>query len=145
MNKTEINQEIQNIIGYINIAKENISTYLNPYTDIKEYLEKIQSVATENGIDVKIKYEKILNETLRSCIIKSTDLLLTDSKFNYLKSDLCNWKNEETDKENKRIAHKYISAMDDITDIFDVDIIECQADLENQLSKIILDLEYLMK
>jgi chromosome segregation ATPase len=133
MKKSEIKDGIKSIMDSINTAKENIEEYLQPYEEIKNHLDEIQSIEEENGIETGLDYEMVANDTLRSCIEQSGDIEDITNQFDYLISDLESWQSEVSENKSEKIQEDYIDIITEIKDNFELDSIECSEDLENQL------------
>lgn len=141
MKKSEIKDGIKSIINAINTARKNIEEYLQPYLDIKNHLDEIQSIEENNGIETGMDYETIAIDTLRSCIEQSRDIEEITEQFDYLNSDLENWQYEVSEDKSEQIQEKYIDVLTEIKDNFELDIIESVEDLDNQLYDMITGLE----
>lgn len=134
MRKAEIRDGVNSIKGAIEVAKENMEGYFKPYVSIKEHLDSIQSIADEYGIETDLDYETVADDTLVSCIHESEYIQDIENQFEALLSDLEDWSCGVSEKKAEQIEEQYIATLVDIKEIFDVDSIGCQEDLESQLT-----------
>lgn len=141
MRKSDIKQGIKLIIEAINTAKDNIEEYLQPYVDIKEHLEAIQSIEEENGLEAVIDYETILDDILRNCINNSGDIQEIENQFEILMADLENWQDESSEKKSEQIQEQYVDVLSEIKESFGIDSIECEEDVRSRLYDMIGNLE----
>ncbi|MBZ9693355.1 hypothetical protein [Clostridium sp. M14] len=141
MRKSEIKQGVKSIIEAIITARENVDEYLQPYKDIKEHLEAIQSIEEDNGLETGFDYEEIENDTLRSCISESGDIQDIENQFEMLMSDLENWQDESSEKKSEQIQEQYVDVLSEIKESFDIDSIECEEDVDDRLYDMINSLE----
>lgn len=141
MKKSEIKDGIKSIVNAIATARENIEEYIQPYKDIKEHLDAIQSIEEENSIDLGVDYEAMENDALRSCITESGDIQEIEEQYDYLLGDLENWADESSEKKSQQIQEEYIDIISEIKGNFEVDSIECEQDLDDQLFDMINALE----
>lgn len=141
MRKSEIKQGVKSIMEAITTARENIDEYLQPYKDIKEHLETIQSIEEDNGLETGLDYETIEDDTLRSCISESGDIQDIENQFEMLMSDLENWQDESSEKKSEQIQEQYVDVLSEIKESFDIDSIECEEDIDDRLHDMINSLE----
>ncbi|MBY6838762.1 hypothetical protein [Clostridium botulinum] len=141
MRKSEIKQGVKSIMEAITTARENIDEFLQPYKDIKEHLEAIQSIEEDNGLETGFDYEEIENDTLRSCISESGDIQDIENQFEMLMSDLENWQDESSEKKSEQIQEQYVDVLSEIKESFDIDSIECEEDVDDRLYDMINSLE----
>jgi lipid II:glycine glycyltransferase (peptidoglycan interpeptide bridge formation enzyme) len=141
MKKSEIKQGIQSIINVIKTARENIDDYLIPYKKTKELLNDLIKIEEEYGVDNGIDYETIEVDTLKRCIENSEEIQEIEIQFDYLITDLENWRDESSERKGEQIQEDYIDVINEIKDNCEFNSVECEQDLDDRLFDTINALE----
>lgn len=141
MKKSEIKLQIKEIASLTENIRKNIDDILEPFNEISELLTKIETIEVDNMIDTGICFDTVKDDTIRSCIQDKSEVEEIFNLFENLISDLQDWQEEVSENKSEEIQEKYIDALEEIKDNFDIDSIECKEDLDNQLFEIINQLK----